>query len=101
VTNTTTDVRQLAADLAEELLPLLRDQPSYPGPLLDADQAAELLSVPASWVRAEARAGRIPNLQLGHYRRFERQALLDWLDHRRQGPRSRMTTGNRPGGTTT
>ncbi len=88
-----TDTRQLAAELAEELLPLLRDQLSYPGPLLDANQAAELLSVPATWVRAEARAGRIPNLQLGHYRRFERQALLDWLDHRKQGPRAPRRRG--------
>lgn len=43
--------------------------------LLNADQAAELLNVPPSWVLAEARADRIPHVRLGRYVRFEAQEL--------------------------
>jgi hypothetical protein len=32
--------------------------------LLDAKGASDLLNVPASWVAAEARAGRIPHVRL-------------------------------------
>ena len=42
---TAVDVRALAAELA----PVARKAPSSATPLLNADQAAELLSVPASW----------------------------------------------------
>jgi excisionase family DNA binding protein len=60
-----------------------------PAPLLDAKQAAALLNVPASWLLAEARAGRVPSVQLGKYRRFKRDDLLAWLDCRASGPRRR------------
>lgn len=59
------------------------------GPLLDAKDAAELLSVPESWIRAEARADRVPHVRLGRYVRFERAALEQWLDGRRRGPKGR------------
>lgn len=62
-------------------------------PLLDAQGAAELLSVPVSWVRQETRAERIPHIRLGRYRRYDRAALLFWADGRARGPR---TTGKRP-----
>lgn len=54
--------------------------------LLDAKGASELLNVPASWVAAEARAGRIPHVRLGRYVRFEADALRDWWQDRRRGP---------------
>jgi excisionase family DNA binding protein len=50
--------------------------------LLDASEVAELLHVPVSWVRQETRAGRIPHVELGRYRRYRRQAVLDWLEER-------------------
>jgi excisionase family DNA binding protein len=53
--------------------------------LLDAHEVAELLAVPVSWVRAETRAGRIPHLALGRYKRYEREAVLDWLETQRAG----------------
>ena len=31
------------------------------------------------WVWAQARAGRIPHVQLGRYRRFREEALDRWL----------------------
>ena len=55
---------------------------SASAPLLDAEGAAELLNVPPSWVLAEARAGRVPNVQMGKYRRFRRSELIAWLDRK-------------------
>ena len=57
------------------------------GPLLDAKGAAELLSVPASWVLAEARADRIPHVRLGRYVRFDADELAEWCKGRHRGPR--------------
>lgn len=54
--------------------------------LLDAGQVAELLNVPASWVYAEARAGRMPHVELGRYRRFEPHVVEAWWRARRRGP---------------
>jgi excisionase family DNA binding protein len=56
------------------------------GTLLDAEQAAELLNVPVSWVRSAARADRIPHIKLGHYRRFDADELRRWLHERHRGP---------------
>jgi excisionase family DNA binding protein len=38
---------------------------------LTAEVLAERLGVPESWVRTEARAGRIPSVRLGKYIRFK------------------------------
>ena len=56
-------------------------------PLLTADEAAVLLSVPKSWVLAQARANRIPHVRLGHYVRFQAEALEEWSRERARGPR--------------
>ena len=48
--------------------------------LLTADEVAERLGVTRDWVWAQARAGRIPHVQLGRYRRFREDALEAWLD---------------------
>lgn len=76
---------KLAVALAEHLH--TSASPTLEGALLDAGQAAALLGVPKSWVMAEARAGRIPSVALGHYRRFQRDELLGWVDARAQGPK--------------
>jgi excisionase family DNA binding protein len=55
-------------------------------PLLDATEAARLLSVPASWVLAEARANRIPHVRLGRYVRFSADDLEEWWRARMRGP---------------
>jgi excisionase family DNA binding protein len=49
------------------------------GSLLTADQVAELLGVPKSWVYAQSRAGRIPTVTLGRYRRYRREAIEAWV----------------------
>jgi excisionase family DNA binding protein len=53
--------------------------------LLTAPEVAEMLAVPVTWVRAETRAGRMPHLALGRYRRYEREAVLAWLETQRAG----------------
>lgn len=54
--------------------------------LLDAAEAGRLLSVPASWVLAEARANRIPHVRLGRYVRFSADELEAWWRARMRGP---------------
>jgi excisionase family DNA binding protein len=54
--------------------------------LLTAEQVAALLSVKRSWVYAEARAARIPFVQLGRYKRFRRQSVLEWVKSLEAGP---------------
>lgn len=77
------DIHELAAEIAS----LIADR--TPPPLLTADQASELLAVPASWLLAQARASRVPHIKLGRYVRFDRAALLDWCEARAVGPRPR------------
>jgi excisionase family DNA binding protein len=47
--------------------------------LLTAGQVAELLGVPQTWVYEQSRAGRIPTVTLGRYRRYRREAIEAWL----------------------
>jgi excisionase family DNA binding protein len=53
--------------------------------LLDAAEVAELLGVPTSWVREQTRAGAIPHVRLGRYRRYEWEAVEAWLEDQREG----------------
>lgn len=46
--------------------------------LVDAPVVAKHLSVPASWVRAQARAENIPHVRLGRYVRFDLEAVDEW-----------------------
>jgi excisionase family DNA binding protein len=54
--------------------------------LLTAAEVAELLAVPVSWVREQTRAGHVPHLCLGRYRRYSRVAIEAWLEEQREGP---------------
>jgi excisionase family DNA binding protein len=68
-------------------------QSDVSGPLLDANGAADLLTVPASWLLREARAERIPHVRLGRYVRFDADELREWTRSVcAAGPR----TGSRP-----
>ena len=49
------------------------------GRLLTATDVAEKLAVPKSWVYAETRAGRLPHVPLGRYRRYQEAAIDEWL----------------------
>jgi excisionase family DNA binding protein len=62
--------------------------------LLDAAAVAEQLGVPESWVRREARANRLPHVQLGRYVRFELPVVEAFVVESRRGP----VPGSGPGG---
>jgi excisionase family DNA binding protein len=47
--------------------------------LPDAQEVAEWLNVPVSWVRESTRSGALPRVELGCYRRYERAAIEEWL----------------------
>jgi excisionase family DNA binding protein len=47
--------------------------------LLTADEVAARLNVPTSWVREATRSGGMPCVELGRYRRYEPDAIDEWL----------------------
>ncbi len=49
------------------------------GDLLTADEVAVMLRMTKAWVYAQTRAGSLPHLRLGRYRRYRRATLLKWL----------------------
>jgi excisionase family DNA binding protein len=51
-----------------------------PDRLLIADEAAELLALPVSWVREATRQGNLPHVKLGRYRRYVRADLEKWIE---------------------
>jgi excisionase family DNA binding protein len=51
-----------------------------PNDLLTAQDVATMLGVTTGWVYAQSRKGRIPTITLGRYRRYRRDAILQWLD---------------------
>ena len=54
--------------------------------LLTAKEVAALLAVLESWVREATRDGRLPHLQLGRYRRYQRPTIEAWLQAQQAGP---------------
>lgn len=48
-------------------------------PLLTAQDVAAALGVTTDFVYAETRAGRIPHVALGRYRRYREEAIEQWL----------------------
>lgn len=47
--------------------------------LLLAEEVAELLAVPVSWVRESTRSGAIPHVELGRYKRYRLEDVEAWL----------------------
>jgi excisionase family DNA binding protein len=70
--------------MSAELLPA-----SLPDRLLTDAELAELLAVPVSWVGESARAGQLPHIRLGRYRRFLLADVLAWLEENKTGGPSR------------
>ena len=56
--------------------------------LLDANEVAEWLGVPVSWVRESTRLGAMPCVPLGRYRRYDRGDVLAWLETCKQPGRA-------------
>jgi excisionase family DNA binding protein len=53
--------------------------------LLTAAEIAELLNVPERWIRERTRSGLIPSVPLGRYRRYRREAVIEWIAAQEQG----------------
>ena len=49
-------------------------------PLLTAPEVAQMLGVPRTWVYEQSRAGRIPTVTLGRYRRYREEAIKEWIE---------------------
>ncbi len=48
-------------------------------PLLTAQDIAAALGITTDYVYAETRAGRIPHVKLGRYRRYREEAIEAWI----------------------
>jgi excisionase family DNA binding protein len=48
--------------------------------LLTAAEVAAMLGVPKTWVYEQSRAGRIPTVTLGRYRRYRPEAIESWVE---------------------
>jgi len=53
--------------------------------LLTADQVAQKLGVPKTWVYEQSRKGRIPTVTLGRYRRYRAEAIERWVERLEAG----------------
>lgn len=53
--------------------------------LLDAAEVADLLNIPERWVREATRAGKLPCVVLGKYRRYDRDDVLRWVEEQKSG----------------
>lgn len=56
-------------------------------PLLTSQDAAELLSVRASWIYEAVRDGRLPCVRIGRHIRFLRGDLERWVSEQRDAGR--------------
>jgi excisionase family DNA binding protein len=52
--------------------------------LLTAQDVADLLGVPPSWVYSQTRAGLIPTVRLGRYYRYRAEAIQEWIASREE-----------------
>ena len=65
--------------------------------LLHAEEVARILGVPKTWVYAETRAGRLPHVNVGRYRRYRLEAVQEWIVEHERGPtRDRRGSGHAP-----
>jgi excisionase family DNA binding protein len=52
--------------------------------LLTAEQVAERLSLPQSWIEEATRQGRLPCHEFGRYKRYSLPAVIDAAKHARR-----------------
>lgn len=66
------------------------------GTLLTAEQVANLLGVPTSWVYEQSRRGLIPTVTLGRYRRYRSEAIDEWIEEREARASARKAHHHQP-----
>jgi hypothetical protein len=64
---------------------LLAQQPPVRKIVYPLKEAAEMLSVPPTWLAAKARAGEIQCVRLGHYVTFTEEDLRGFVEKTRRG----------------
>jgi hypothetical protein len=64
---------------------LKRQQPPVRKIVYPLKEAAEMLSVPQTWLAARARAGEIQCVRLGHYVTFTEEDLRGFVEKTRRG----------------
>jgi excisionase family DNA binding protein len=57
--------------------------------LLTANEVAERLRVPPSWVYRAAREGDLPSVRCGRYRRFDEGDVERWIARQKESPATR------------
>jgi hypothetical protein len=62
---------------------LKRQQPPVQRIVYPLKEAAEMISVPPTWLATKARAGEIKCVRLGHYVTFTEQDLKDFIEKMR------------------
>jgi excisionase family DNA binding protein len=67
----------------EELEQALSKKADKPKLLLPPAEAAEMLSVPKTWLEARAREGSIPSVKCGHYRLFGVEDLKAFIENQK------------------
>ncbi len=51
--------------------------------LLTAEEVAEQLNLPKSWIYEQSRAGRFPTVRMGRYMRYDQRDVDAWIDQHR------------------
>jgi len=60
--------------------------PTADEPLIGPAEVSLLLGVPVTWVYSKSEAGQLPSYKLGHYRRFKRTEIVEYLRACRTAP---------------
>jgi excisionase family DNA binding protein len=53
--------------------------------LCTVQEIAELLAVPVSWVYSHVASGDLPHVRVGRYVRFNRRAVMEWVESAGRG----------------
>ena len=62
--------------------------------LRTADEVAERLQVPKTWVYRAAREGYLPSVRCGRYRRFDDRDVERWIEQQRRSTRVAAIQGS-------
>ena len=81
VTLTVADLRRI---VAEEVRAAMGNGNGSSPALMSTEQAAKLYSVPKSWIAEAARSGELASIKMGHYRRFRREDLQNYIEKHRK-----------------